>query len=96
MKRIFKYEIDEVTDFPVITMPGGARILKFDVQRKGLTQNNTLVIWAMIYTSHEPVSRKLAVVGTGNLCPSTCTPDNYIDSVQDGPFVWHLFDLGEV
>lgn len=89
MTKIFKYELvgDTGTQFD-IEMPQGARILSFQYQ------NETPFIWAMIQEDLPKVKRRLGIVGTGwELGDWMIT--KYVGTAQHGPFVWHLFDLGD-
>ncbi len=52
-----------------------------------------LTIWAQVDDARPLRRRTFAVVGTGHEVPQ---PARFISTVQDGPFVWHVFDLGEV
>ena len=70
-----------------IEMPRGARIL--DVQM----QAGYMHAWAMVDRQAPIVHRRFGVYGTGHDIPDS--PGDYIATVQDGSFVWHVFDLGE-
>ena len=78
--RIFEHPIPDTTP---LRLPRGARILKLDVQ------NDTPTIWAAVDPDADQVVRSVAIVGTGGSMP----PEHfeYVDSVQLGPLVWHIF-----
>ena len=68
-----------------ILLPDDAQILT--VQKQG----HNYCIWAKVDTSRNYVPRKFVWHGTGTeeLAPK----HTYIGTVQDDPFVWHLFEL---
>lgn len=82
MKAIWKYPLD-VTDKQVIQMPANAKVLSV------ADQAGVLTIWALVDVDAEKEARKFYVVGTGH--PLDFTGANFLGSVQQGPFVWHVF-----
>ena len=82
MKRIYKYELKEGS----VEMPIGAKILTIQ------TQNNRPYIWALVDIDVECEFRNFAIVGTGHDFPEA-DDFTYINTIQDGPFVWHIFEL---
>ena len=85
---IYKYSfpVDEDT---IIAMPKDSEILMLGSQAPGL-----ISIWAQHdYPTQENDLRKFIVRGTGHPTPSK-EEATYLDSVFDGPFVWHVFDAG--
>ena len=52
-----------------------------------------LTIWVQVDDKRRLRARRFAIVGTGHEVPQ---PARFISTVQDGPYVWHVFDLGEV
>ena len=85
--KIWKYRLTRVQPKTRHTMPRGARIISADTQR------GTVTIWAVVDPSAETVTRTIAMYGTGPDLPDD--PGEFIASVLQGPFVWHLFDEGE-
>ena len=83
MKRIYKYKLK---DGRGVEMPIGAKVLT--IQK----QNGLPYIWALVDTDAECDFRYFEIVGTGRDFPEA---DNftYINTIQDGPFVWHIFEL---
>jgi hypothetical protein len=83
MKRIYKYELK---DGRGIEMPIGAKVLTIQ------TQNGLPYIWALVDTDAECDFRYFTIVGTGHDFPEA---DNftYINTIQDGQFVWHIFEF---
>lgn len=81
---IYKYPI-EITDSQAVLIPVDAKLLTVQIQ------NEKLCLWAMFdEKKHISKLRTIEVFGTGNLIP----PGNrvYISTVQDGVFVWHIFE----
>ncbi len=83
MKRIYKYEFE---DGRGVEMPIGAKILTIQ------NQNNRAYIWALVDTDVECDFRYFTIVGTGQDFPEA-DDFTYINTIQDGPFVWHIFEL---
>lgn len=54
--------------------------------------NGFLCIWAIVDTQTTDRTRLIEVRGTGWTVPANAV---YIDTVQKGLYVWHVFDLGE-
>lgn len=52
-----------------------------------------MTIWAQVDDARPLMTRRFAVVSTGHEVPQ---PARFVSTVQDGPFAWHVFDLGEV
>lgn len=81
--KIFKYEIPIEGDF-TLQLPKGAKIISFQLQKE------TPVIWAIVNEQLELETRYFEIVGTGFDFISTCR--EYIGSIQQDIFVWHLFE----
>lgn len=88
MMTIYKYPLKRA-GVQKVTMPHGARLLHVAMQ------NGQPTLWAHVDDGVVRVDRLIAVIGTGNPAPD---PDEseYVGSVFDGPFVWHIFDGGQV
>ena len=85
--RIWKWQID-LTDYPItLEMPADAQIL--DVQM----QNGKCCMWALCDHRRETQSRALAIYGTGAPIPDK--PGKYVATFQmnDGEFVFHVFEV---
>jgi hypothetical protein len=82
MKRIYKYELEENS----VEMPIGAKILSIQMQ------NNRAYIWALVDTDAECEFRYFVMIGTGHDFPQV-DAFTYINTIQDGRFVWHIFEL---
>lgn len=81
MKSIYKYPIDDgvIVEAPIESI--------LDVQ----FQNGELVTWATI-NDRQP-NRKILfkIFGTGWEFPDDFEFGTYLKTVQDGPWVWHIF-----
>jgi hypothetical protein len=85
MSIILKQEIGVVAR-QLITLPVHAKILSFQKQR------NKLVIWYMAEQNEVLERRIFQVIGTGNEFYTKMENLQYIGTVQDDNFVWHLFE----
>ena len=84
---IYKYHF-KLGDTVEIEMPLASQILSVQIQ------NGMYCLWALIDQEITTVvKRKLAIRGTGN--PIKGSLGRYIATIQNGLFVWHVFDLGE-
>lgn len=84
-KRIFKYELS--VDGTNISMPVGAEILTVQ------SQNRTLCLWALVDPEAAKEIRYFEVFGTGHpIGYDAGVSREYIATVQDGGFVWHVFE----
>lgn len=88
MKTIWKFPL-MLRDIQLVPMPIGANILTAQIQ------NGTLCLWAEIDTEQVKDQRVIEIAGTGNSMRKSSTPRRYINSVQDGTYVWHVFDATE-
>jgi hypothetical protein len=84
MNRIYKYPLT-LTVSQCVKMPTHARILSFQMQ------DGTPTIWAVVTPTATVVNREFRIAGTGHEVP----PGDFVGTVQDGAYVWHLFDNGE-
>jgi hypothetical protein len=83
MKKIFKYPVKHF-----VPMHQGAKILSCQ------DQDGVLTVWAKVDLDHPMVIRVFEVCGTGH--EIIYDEDSiFVASVQQGPFVWHVFDRGE-
>lgn len=64
-------------------MPSGSRMLTVQEQYV------QIMLWAEIETSNPQTSETFFIVGTGREIP--CEGLAYIGTVQQGPFVWHVY-----
>jgi len=89
MNVIYKYEL-ALTDEQLLNLPVGGVILSAQ------EQNNSLVLWVICsldaVDSGEIEQRIIRIVGTGNPYPEGQNEMRFIDTIQSGPFVWHIFE----
>lgn len=84
-KIVWKFRINGQGSQIQVQMPRDAKILYF------AQQDGQLTIWAEVDPEATMEWRALQIVGTGHSVPHE---GKYIGSLQDGVFVWHLYDLG--
>ncbi len=87
MKIIYKYEF-KVNDEVIVEMPYNAKVLSCGTQKP-----NHITIWAAVDPNYSPQQRKFFVRGTGHPLGEAQNGD-FIGTVFDGAFVWHVFDEG--
>ena len=87
MKRIYKYELSK----PTVRMPQGAEVLTVQIQA------GHLCAWALVDDAAPLVDRVFEIIGTGHAIANDGEeyPGEYLGTVQDGPFVWHIFEREE-
>lgn len=87
-RSIWKWEI--TIGMPVtFYVPRGAVFLSFQLQR-GIP-----CAWAEVDPDAPTEQRAFVIRGTGHPY-HPCVGDKYIGTAQDGPYVWHLFELGKL
>lgn len=86
---IYKYCLPGHTGETFARMPRGARLLHVH------EQYGELIVWALVDPDARPCNRSFAVVGTGQTHPTELFIHPYVGTAHIGPFVWHVFDLGE-
>lgn len=83
MKVIYKYALT-----PKVLLPKDASILKAGMQSGGL------YIWALVDPNETTkVERTFEIVGTGHSFDYERLKYTFIDTIFDGPFVWHIFEV---
>jgi hypothetical protein len=84
-RRIWKYTLD-LADTQTVQIPEGAQILTAQFQ------GTQLCVWALVDCDPEipKQNREIEIIGTGN--PIIEAPRRYISTVQQVPFVWHVFE----
>lgn len=84
MKKIYKYDIT-LCEYQLIEMPIGAEILSIGLQ------NDSIKLWAMVEPEQYKLQiRHILIVGTGQGISNDAK--QFIGTVQQGAFVWHLFE----
>ncbi len=84
MEKIYKYVL-EITDEQVITMPAPLKILSAQIQ------DDQLCLWALVTPNAPMENLPVAIVGTGHPFDYIWEKWEYLNTVQDGPLVWHVF-----
>jgi hypothetical protein len=87
MLSIWKFELHIGRD-QIVEMPEGS--LPMTVQY----QSSQLCLWALVNPKARKVKRGITMYGTGHEIDPRCVGE-YIATIQQGPFVWHFFDMGE-
>lgn len=87
MKKIFKYQLN--INYPTkIELPEGSEILSVQMQ------HGNLFMWVLIAgTKYIVEKRFFQVFGTGHAILEKVK--QYLATVQDGMFVWHVFEMEE-
>jgi len=93
VRTIWKFTF-ELTDEPLLKMPVGAQIVHGALLTPSspMGQPGEFAIWAVVDDQAPTEWRRLLMRGTGHPIFDAIGP--HIATVQDGPFVWHIFDLG--
>ena len=88
MITIYKYPIPDAINS--IDLPLGSQIMKADFDPTG-----QLCIWACVDTEADTENIKIWKIGTGWPLNDMLEKYkvSYIDSVNEGPYVWHIFKL---
>lgn len=87
MITIHKYSIP-MEDNVIIDAPKGANWLIADLQ------HGSLMAWALVDTTVEFVPHAFKIKGTGHDCSDLNSHYKYLNTLQNGPFVWHIFVFG--
>lgn len=70
-----------------VPMPAGAHVLSCQVQ------GGTPTVWAVVDTEAEMVDRTFAVIGTGHTHSRLAFGLQFIDTMQLGGLVLHVFEV---
>ena len=82
-KVIYKYKIDST--LTKLELPETAIVRAF------MKQQDDYCIWVELDPSDKKVIRTFISIGTGQSFPSDCAA--YCGTIQDGNFVWHLYEV---
>lgn len=82
---IWKFDLVPLDDLVTVPLPDGAVILDVQMQRA------KLCLWARVNPNCEVVPRTFAIYGTGR--PMFDVEQEHVATIQDGAFVWHIFEL---
>ena len=91
MRHIFKYPFPFNTGNIDLDIPLDAKLLTIGVQGE---QYKTFCVWAEVNPSNAMAKRRIVCLATGDEVVNSSFP--YINTVFDGPFIWHFYDAGEV
>lgn len=91
---VYKWLVPVSNDLDMFELPVGSEILSVGVVDKNtLTGKGAFYLWAKV---REPLlepaptaTYPLFCAGTGHAIPANIGP--FIGTVQDGPYVWHVF-----
>jgi hypothetical protein len=87
--RIYKYSVTPMINIQEITLPKHSAPLSI------IEQDDDLVMYCHVDPEEDAQAVfRYAVVGTGWELPYECNCRNFIGTVKQGYFVWHLFWLG--
>ena len=84
MNTIWKFQL-KLEDKQTIEIPTYAEILSVDIQ------NDIICLWAKVNPHMKREIKGIAIVGTGNPLPEGLK--KFIGTVQQPPFVWHVFEF---
>lgn len=87
MKTVWKFELP-VQDDVTVSMPQGAIVLDVQSAHAGM-----LTLWAIVHPDEPTEDRAFHVRGTGHPLGEV---GQYVATVSDGPFVWHVFEAAVV
>lgn len=85
-KTIWKFEADMTDEF-LIQMPVNAKIISAQ------NQSGKICIWAIVNPENLRENRMFRVYGTGNPFNGDNVNLEFIATIQDRIFVWHLFEV---
>lgn len=91
MKAIWKYTL-KVGERTVLEIPPGSKILTAQMQ------GDAVRLWVLVERIEQQAlvinsRRNFEVYGTGLPIPDNCEYEGYIATVQQTPFVWHIFEV---
>lgn len=81
-RTIWKFQVTATE----VLMPWDAEVCTFQFQ------NGVPCIWAIVDPGASKVVRRFQIFGTGHEIPAL-NEGCYVGTAQEGPFVWHLFEL---
>ena len=85
MRQVWKYNFGSLGQHD-ITLPRGASVLHFAIQ------DGMFTIWALVDPRQEKQDiRRFEIIGTGH--DTYRRSYEYMGTIQDGSFVWHMFEV---
>ena len=88
MNVVWKYILAK-GELQYISMPTGSKVLSVQ------TQDGVPCLWALGDPSKSHKPRMIRILGTG-FQSADVHAHQYVGTFQQGLFVWHVFDLGDV
>ena len=85
--KIYKYVIPILDGEQEIQLIEGTQILSVQLQANSISER--ICMWAGVPDSGPVVVRSFQVVGTGEVVTGR---HRFLGTVQQGPFVWHVFE----
>ncbi len=83
MRVIYKYELARAVQLPI-----DSQVLKVGIQ------NGIMQMWVLVDPNQKQTSqRNFEIIGTGHSFEFDYLTHTYIDSLFDGPFVWHIWSI---
>lgn len=89
MDTIYKYPL-KITDHQFIETYEDAFVLSVKVV------NGKPYIWIAVDTEKPKANIEIGIYGTGNPIPLEVCNMDFIDTIINKPFVWHIFKLTEL
>jgi hypothetical protein len=85
MRVIYKYELTQTIQLPI-----DSQVLKVGMQ------NGIMQMWVLVDPNQKETSqRNFEIIGTGHSFEFDYLTHTYIDSLFDGPFVWHIWEVNK-
>ncbi len=85
MRTIYKYGFSRRVELPI-----DSQVLKVGMQ------NGIIQMWVLVDPNWKQTSqRNFEIIGTGHEFEFDYLTHTYIDSVFDGPFVWHIWEVNK-
>lgn len=89
MKVIYKYQLTRTAaiQFNELNLFQDAEFLSAKMQ------GENLCCWFLVETTNGKEHRRFKIYGTGHeILEEDYLKEKYLDTIMDGPFVWHLFE----
>jgi hypothetical protein len=85
MRVIYKYQLEKTIQLPI-----DSQVLKVGMQ------NGIMQMWVLVDPNEKQTSqRNFEIIGTGHSFEFHYLTHTYIDSLFDGPFVWHIWEVNK-
>ena len=85
MKVIYKYPLEST-----VLLPKDSLVLKAGMKE------NTMCIWVLLDPNEKIHSqRNFEIIGTGQPFAHEYLKHRFVDTLFDGPFVWHIWEVNK-